>query len=68
MMNEEFATPAVYEAFNQAVAAIVERLLGAAPQGWATAGSSLRATVRAREPARTAHALARAGMAVPTQR
>jgi D-alanyl-D-alanine carboxypeptidase len=68
MMNEEFATPAVYEAFNQAVAAIVERLLGAAPQGGAPAASSLRATVQAREPARTAHALAGAGMAVPTQR
>jgi D-alanyl-D-alanine carboxypeptidase len=63
MTNVEFATPAVYEAFNQAVAAIVERLLGAAPQGEAATGGSLRAAVRARESARTAQALARAGMA-----
>jgi D-alanyl-D-alanine carboxypeptidase len=61
MMNEEFATPAVYEAFNQAVAAMVERLLGAAPQGEASTGSSLQAAVQARDSARTAKALARAG-------
>jgi D-alanyl-D-alanine carboxypeptidase len=64
MMNEEFATPAVYEAFNRAVAAMVERLLGAGPQGEAPTGSSLRGAVRARESARTAQALARAGMAI----
>jgi hypothetical protein len=68
MMNEEFATPAVYEAFNQAVAAMVERLLGAVSPGEASTGSSLRAAVQARESARTAEALARAGMASHARR
>jgi D-alanyl-D-alanine carboxypeptidase len=67
-MNEEFATPAVYEAFNQALAAMVERLLGAVPPGEASAGRSLRAAVQARESARTAGALARAGMALHARR
>jgi hypothetical protein len=42
---------------------MVERLLGAAPQGEASTGSSLQAAVQARDSARTAKALARAGMA-----
>jgi D-alanyl-D-alanine carboxypeptidase len=67
MMNEEFATPAVYEAFNQAFMAIAMRLLDAAPLGGASTRSSLRAAVQARESARTAPALARAGTAVQAQ-
>ncbi len=67
MMNQEFATPAVYEAFNQALMAIAMRLLDAAPLGGASTRSSLRAAVQARESARTAPALARAGMAVHAQ-
>jgi hypothetical protein len=68
MMNEEFATPAVYEAFNQAVAAMVERLVGAVLPGEVSTGRSLRAAVQARESARTAEALARAGMASHARR
>jgi D-alanyl-D-alanine carboxypeptidase len=68
MMNEEFATPAVYEAFNQAFMAIAMRLLEAAPVGGASTSSSLRAAVQAGESARTAEALARAGMAVQARR
>jgi len=67
MMNEEFATPAVYEAFNQAFVAIATQLLEAAPLGGASTRSSLRAAVQARQSARTAEALARAGMAVQAQ-
>jgi D-alanyl-D-alanine carboxypeptidase len=67
MMNEEFATPAVYEAFNQAFMAIAMRLLEAASLGGASTSSSLRAAVRARQAARTAPALARAGLAVHAQ-
>jgi D-alanyl-D-alanine carboxypeptidase len=67
MMNEEFATPAVYEAFNQAFMAIAMRLLEAAPLGGASTSSSLRAAVQARQAARTAPALARAGLAVHAQ-
>jgi hypothetical protein len=63
MMNEEFATPAMSEAFM----AIATQLLEAAPLGGASTSSSLRAAVQARESARTAQALARAGMAVETQ-
>jgi hypothetical protein len=54
----------VYEAFNQAFMAIAMRLLDAAPLGGASTRSSLRAAVEARESARTALALVRAGMAV----
>jgi D-alanyl-D-alanine carboxypeptidase len=67
MMNEEFATPAVHEAFNQAFMAIAMRLLEAAPLGGASTSSSLHAAVQARQSARTAPALARAGMAVHAQ-
>jgi D-alanyl-D-alanine carboxypeptidase len=66
MMNEEFATPAVYEAFDQALVAIAMRLLEAAPSGGASTSASLRVAVQAGESARTAQALARAGMAVHT--
>ena len=68
MMNEEFATPAVYQAFSQALEAIAIRLLEAAPLGGASTGLSLRAAVQARQSARTALALARAGMAVQASR
>jgi D-alanyl-D-alanine carboxypeptidase len=54
MRNEEFATPAVSEAFDQAWMTLVMGLLGGAPVGVASTGTSLRAAVRA-------------GMAVPTQ-
>jgi D-alanyl-D-alanine carboxypeptidase len=67
MMNEEFATPAVSEAFNQAFMEIAIRLLDAAPVGAASTSASLRAAVQAGESARTARALARAGMAVQAQ-
>jgi D-alanyl-D-alanine carboxypeptidase len=64
MINEEFATPAVYEAFDQALVAIAMRLLEAAALGGVSTGASLRAAAQAGESARTAQALARAGMAV----
>jgi D-alanyl-D-alanine carboxypeptidase len=67
MMNEEFATPAVSEAFNQAFMEIAIRLLEAAPVGGASTSASLRASVQAQESARTAQALARAGTAVQAQ-
>lgn len=67
MMNEEFATPAVYEAFNQAFIAIAIELLEAARLGGASTSTSLRAAAHAGESARTAQALARAGMAVQAQ-
>jgi D-alanyl-D-alanine carboxypeptidase len=47
MMNEEFATPAVTEAFNQAFTAIAIQLLEAAPLGGASTNTSLRAAVQA---------------------
>jgi D-alanyl-D-alanine carboxypeptidase len=54
MRNEEFATPAVSEAFDQAWMTLVMGLLGGAPSaGTSTAGASLRAAVRARTPVRT---------------
>jgi hypothetical protein len=67
MMNEEFATLAVYQAFNQAWMAIAERLLEGAPVGGGSTTSSLRAAVQAGESARAAQALARAGVAVHAQ-
>jgi D-alanyl-D-alanine carboxypeptidase len=67
MMNEEFATPAVYEAFNQAFMAIAIRLLEGARLGGASPGASLRAAVQARQSASTAPALARALTAVRAQ-
>jgi D-alanyl-D-alanine carboxypeptidase len=67
MMNEEFATLAVYQAFNQAWMAIAARLLEGASVGGGSTRSSLRAAVQAGESARAARALARAGMAVQAQ-
>ena len=58
MINEEFATPAVYQAFNQAWMAIAARLLEGSAVGVASTNASLRAAVQARESARTAQALA----------
>jgi D-alanyl-D-alanine carboxypeptidase len=53
MMNEEFATPAVSEAFNQVFMALAMGLLEGAASGVASTGAALRAAVRA-------------GMAVPS--
>jgi hypothetical protein len=64
MMNEEFATPAVSEAFNQALNTLAMRLLEGAPAGVASTSASLRAAVQAGESAPTAQALARARMAI----
>jgi D-alanyl-D-alanine carboxypeptidase len=47
MMNEEFATPAVYEAFQQVFMALAMGLLEGAPSGAASASTSLHAAVRA---------------------
>jgi D-alanyl-D-alanine carboxypeptidase len=67
MMNEEFATPAVSEAFSQVFMTLAMGLLDGAASGVASTSSSLRAAVQAGESARTAQALARAGMAVQAQ-
>jgi D-alanyl-D-alanine carboxypeptidase len=63
MMNEELATPAVSEAFNQVLNALAMGLLEEAPSSVESTSASLRAAVQAGESARTAQALARAGMA-----
>jgi D-alanyl-D-alanine carboxypeptidase len=68
MMNEELATPAVSEAFNQALNALAMELLEGAPSGVDSTSASLRAALQAGESARTAQALIRAGMAMYTQR
>jgi hypothetical protein len=47
MMNEEFATPAVYEAFNQVFMALAVGLLDGAALGVASTSASLHAAVRA---------------------
>jgi D-alanyl-D-alanine carboxypeptidase len=47
MMNEEFATPAVYEAFNQVFMALAMGLLDRAALGVASTSASLHAAVRA---------------------
>jgi len=67
MMNEEFATPAVSEAFNQVFMALAMGLLEGPSSGVASTSASLRAAMHAGESARTAQALARAGMAVQAQ-
>jgi D-alanyl-D-alanine carboxypeptidase len=51
MRNEEFATPAVSDAFDQAWMALVMGLLGGTPSGGASTSASLRA-VRATTPVR----------------
>jgi hypothetical protein len=61
------APTAVLEAFTQAWMAIAARLLEGAPVGGGSTSSSLRAALQARQSARTAQALARAGMAVQAQ-
>jgi D-alanyl-D-alanine carboxypeptidase len=67
MINEFIAPPAVIKALTQAWMAIAARLLEGAPVGGDSARSSLRAAVQAGESARTARALARAGLAVHAQ-
>ena len=47
MMNEEFATPAVSEAFNQVFMTLAMGLLDGAASGVASTSASLRAAVRA---------------------
>jgi hypothetical protein len=61
MMNEEFATPAVSEAFMALAIGLLER----APLGRASPSAYLRAAIETRESARTAQALA--GTAVRAQ-
>jgi D-alanyl-D-alanine carboxypeptidase len=68
MVNVWPAPPAVSEAFNQALIALVMRLLQGAPLEVASTSASLGAAVQAREWARTAGALARTGMTVQAQR
>jgi Beta-lactamase len=63
MMNQEVATPAVYEAFNQAFTTIAVRLLEPTSSGGASTSATLRAAAQAGESDRTAQALARARMA-----
>jgi D-alanyl-D-alanine carboxypeptidase len=67
MINEFIAPTAVLEALTQAWMAIAARLLEGAPVGGGSTSSSLRAALHAGESARTARALARAGMAVQAQ-
>jgi D-alanyl-D-alanine carboxypeptidase len=59
MMNEEFATPAVSEAFNQAFMALAMGLLDGAPVGVASTSAPLRAAVQAGAPTPAAPALDR---------
>ena len=63
MMNEELATPAVSEAFNQALNALAMGLLEGAPSGVDSTSASLRAALQAGESAPIAQGLTRAGMA-----
>jgi D-alanyl-D-alanine carboxypeptidase len=51
MINEEFATPAVYQAFDQAFMALAAELPDGAAPGVAAAGAALRAAVRVGAPA-----------------
>jgi D-alanyl-D-alanine carboxypeptidase len=67
MINELIAPTAVLEALTQTWMAIAARLLQGAPVGGSSTSSSLRAALQARQSARTAQALARAGMAVQAQ-
>jgi D-alanyl-D-alanine carboxypeptidase len=67
MVNQFFTTPAVDQAFSQALEAIAAQLLEAAPLSGASTSLSLRAAVQARQLAHTAPALARPGMAVHAQ-
>jgi D-alanyl-D-alanine carboxypeptidase len=64
MINEFIAPTAVLEALTQAWMAIAARLLEGAPVGGGSIRSSLRVAVQNGESARTAQALAQAGMAV----
>jgi D-alanyl-D-alanine carboxypeptidase len=50
MMNEEFATPAVSEAFSQAFMTLAMELVDGAASGAASTGAALRAAVRAGTP------------------
>jgi hypothetical protein len=68
MVNVWPTPPAVAEAFDQALIALALGLLQGAPLEVASTSASQRATVQAREWARTAAALARAGMTVQAQR
>jgi D-alanyl-D-alanine carboxypeptidase len=51
MMNEEFATPAVSEAFSQAFMTLAMELLDGAASGVASTSAALRAALRAGAPA-----------------
>jgi D-alanyl-D-alanine carboxypeptidase len=51
MMNEEFATPAVSEAFSQVFTTLAMGLVDGAASGVASTGAALRAAVRAGAPA-----------------